>query len=223
MPKQQQDSDRAHERALPRLYLISPPELSDLSAFSKTLEAVIRAGDVACFQLRLKSVPDAQILEAASALFPIAQELGVACLINDRPDLAKQAEADGVHVGQQDATIAFARKTVGANGIVGVTCHDSRHLAMEAAEAGADYVAFGAFFQTATKVPLSHATPDILSWWQDVMEVPCVAIGGINPDNGEELMRAGADFLAVSGGVWDWSKGPEAACAAFAEMAQKCV
>jgi thiamine-phosphate pyrophosphorylase len=210
-------------RELPRLYLITPPRISDLAVFAKTLEAVIRAGDVACFQLRLKDVPDSEILEAASALFPMAQELGVACLMNDRPDLAQLASADGVHVGQQDATIEFARKTIGKDGILGVTCHDSRHLAMEAAEAGADYVAFGAFFETATKVPSSKATTDILSWWQEVMEVPCVAIGGITPGNGEDLMRAGADFVAVSGGVWNWPAGPEAASAAFAEMAQRCV
>ena len=211
------------ERALPRLYLITPPSIGDLTGFAAVLEDVIKAGDVACLQLRLKDLPDAQILKAASALFPMAQELGVACLINDRPDLAKQAGADGVHVGQQDATLEFARKTIGRDGILGVTCHDSRHLAMEAAEAGADYVAFGAFFDTATKVPSSRATSEILSWWQEVMEVPCVAVGGINPGNGEELMRAGADFLAVSGGVWQWPQGPVAASAAFAEMAQQCV
>lgn len=210
------------DRALSRLYLITPPRIDDIGAFAKTLEAVIKAGDVACFQLRLKEVPDADILAVAGELFPMAQDLGVACLINDRPDLAKQAGADGVHIGQQDATIPHARKTVGSDAIVGVTCHDSRHLAMEAAEAGADYVAFGAFFDTATKVPSSRANSDILSWWQEVMEVPCVAIGGITPDNGEDLIRAGADFLAVSGGVWQWPKGPEAASAAFAEMAARC-
>lgn len=214
------------QRALPRLYVITPPSIPDLAAFAATLRHVIEAGDVACFQLRLKDVPDAQILEAAGALFPMAQELGVACLINDRPDLATLAGADGVHVGQEDATIDFARKTIGKDGILGVTCHDSRHLAMEAAEAGADYVAFGAFFDTATKVPqkgvLSRAHPEILTWWQEVMEVPCVAIGGITPDNGEDLMRAGADFLAVSGGLWQWPKGPAAASAAFAEIAQRC-
>jgi thiamine-phosphate pyrophosphorylase len=187
-------------RALSRLYLITPPAIADLGAFASTLEAVIKAGDVACFQLRLKDASDSQVLQAAQALFPMAQELGVACLVNDRPDLAKLAGADGVHVGQQDATIEFARKSIGKDGILGVTCHDSRHLAMEAAEAGADYVAFGAFFDTATKVPLSRANPEILSWWQEVMEVPCVAIGGINPDNGEDLIHAGADFLAVSAG-----------------------
>jgi thiamine-phosphate pyrophosphorylase len=211
------------DRALSRLYLITPPVIHDLGTFAETLEAVIKAGDVACFQLRLKNTPDADVLIAAKALFPMAQDLGVACLINDRPDLAKLAGADGVHIGQQDATIPHARKIVGGDGIVGVTCHDSRHLAMEAAEAGADYVAFGAFFDTATKVPLSRASPEILSWWQEVMEVPCVAIGGINPDNGEALIRAGADFLAVSAGVWQWPKGPESASAAFAEMAARCV
>jgi thiamine-phosphate pyrophosphorylase len=211
------------DRALSRLYLITPPTIEDLGAFAKVLQRVIEAGDVACLQLRLKDMSDDDILAAASALFPMAQALGVACLINDRPDLAKLAKADGVHIGQQDATIPHARKIIGNEGIVGVTCHDSRHLAMEAAEAGADYVAFGAFFDTATKVPLSRANPEILSWWQEVMEVPCVAIGGINPDNGEDLIRAGADFLAVSGGVWNWPKGPEAASAAFAEMAARCL
>jgi thiamine-phosphate pyrophosphorylase len=211
------------DRALSRLYLITPTVIEDLGAFAATLESVINAGDVACFQLRLKDTPDNAILEAAKALFPMAQDLGVACLINDRPDLAKLVGADGVHIGQQDATIPHARKIVGGDAIVGVTCHDSRYLAMEAAEAGADYVAFGAFFDTATKVPLSRATPAILSWWQEVMEIPCVAIGGITPDNGEALIRAGADFLAVSAGVWGWTKGPEAASAAFAEMAARCV
>jgi thiamine-phosphate pyrophosphorylase len=210
------------ERALTRLYLITPPQIDDLTTFARTLEAVIKAGDVACLQLRLKEVEDARVIDVAKALFPMAQELGVACLINDRPDLAKQSGADGVHIGQHDATISHARKIIGSNAILGVTCHDSRHLAMEAAEAGADYVAFGAFFDTATKVPLSRATPDLLSWWQEMMEVPCVAIGGITPDNGEALIRAGADFLAVSGGVWNWPKGPEAASAAFAEMAARC-
>jgi thiamine-phosphate pyrophosphorylase len=213
----------APTRALPRLYAISPPIITDLSAFAKALEAVIAAGDVACFQLRLKDVPDQAVAEAAGALFPVAQAMGVACLINDRPDLAAALGADGVHIGQDDGPYAAARKSVGPSGIVGVTCHDSRHLAMEAAEAGADYVAFGAFYDTATKAPRSRATPDILSWWQELMEVPCVAIGGITPDNGAVLMQAGADFLAVSAGLWNWPKGPEAAAAAFAEMAQTCV
>lgn len=213
----------APTRAPPRLYAISPPRIVDLADFAQTLKRVIAAGDVACFQLRLKDVPDAHIAAAAKQLFPLAQAQGVACLINDRPDLAQALGADGVHIGQDDGPYSAARKSVGPSGIVGVTCHDSRHLAMEAAEAGADYVAFGAFYDTATKAPRSRANPEILSWWQELMEVPCVAIGGITPDNGEVLMQAGADFLAVSAGLWHWPKGPEAAAEAFAKMAQKCV
>ena len=210
------------DRPKSRLYLITPPKIENLEHFAKTLRGVIEAGDVACLQLRLKEASDAEILAAAAAIFPLAQDLGVACLVNDRPDLAKLAGADGVHIGQSDGTVAAARNHVGKDGIVGVTCHDSRHLAMEAAEAGADYVAFGAFFDTATKVAPTRANLDILSWWQEIMEIPCVAIGGINPENGAELVKAGADFLAVSAGLWSWPQGPIAASAAFKEMFDAC-
>ncbi|WP_085341230.1 thiamine phosphate synthase [Aquidulcibacter paucihalophilus] len=210
------------DRPKSRLYLITPPKIENLEHFAKTLGGVIEAGDVACLQLRLKEASDAEILAAAAAIFPLAQDLGVACLVNDRPDLAKLAGADGVHIGQSDGTVAAARNHVGKDGIVGVTCHDSRHLAMEAAEAGADYVAFGAFFDTATKVAPTRANLDILSWWQEIMEIPCVAIGGINPENGAELVKAGADFLAVSAGLWSWPQGPIAASAAFKEMFDAC-
>lgn len=210
------------DRPKSRLYLITPPKIENLEHFAKTLGGVIEAGDVACLQLRLKEASDAEILAAAAAIFPLAQDLGVACLVNDRPDLAKLAGADGVHIGQSDGTVAAARNHVGKDGIVGVTCHDSRHLAMEAAEAGADYVAFGAFFDTATKVAPTRANLDILSWWQEIMEIPCVAIGGINPENGAELVKAGADFLAVSAGLWSWQQGPIAASAAFKEMFDAC-
>jgi thiamine-phosphate pyrophosphorylase len=149
---------------------------------------------------------------------PIAQKAGVAFIVNDRPDLAKKLGADGVHVGQEDAPYAQARALLGPNAIVGVTCHDSRHLAMEAAEAGADYVAFGAFYPTATKAAKSHADPEILTWWQDIMQVPCVAIGGITVENGGALVEAGADFLAVASGVWDHPKGPAAAVRAFNDI-----
>jgi thiamine-phosphate pyrophosphorylase len=210
------------DRPQARLYLITPSSIPDLGAFAKTLQAVIEAGDVACLQLRMKEALDEQVLAAAKALFPMAQDLGVACLVNDRPDLAKQAGADGVHIGQSDGSVSQARKAIGSDGVLGVTCHDSRHLAMEAAEAGADYVAFGAFFETATKAAPARANLDILSWWQEIMEIPCVAIGGITPDNGSELVRAGADFLAVSAGIWSWPQGPVAASAAFKEMFAAC-
>jgi len=155
------------------------------------------------------------VRRAIGALLPITQQHDVAFILNDRPDLAAELGCDGVHVGQEDASYADARRLMGDDAIVGVTCHDSRHLALEAAEAGADYVAFGAFFDTGTKSPKSRAGRDILNWWADVMEVPCVAIGGITADNCGPLIEAGADFLAVSAGVWMHPDGPDAAVREF--------
>lgn len=203
-----------------RLYLITPPRLDDPAAFGRTLAHALDAGDVAALQIRLKDVPDEIVAAAVDALSPIAQARGVAVILNDRPDLAARLGCDGVHVGRQDATVREARRIMGPNAMVGATCHDSRHLAMEAAEAGADYVAFGAFFPTTTKEASTRAEPEILTIWQETMEIPCVAIGGITVDTARELARAGADFLAVSAGVWAHKDGPGAAVAAFnAEIA----
>jgi len=197
-----------------RLYLITPPKL-EAKAFADTLKRTLDAGDVASLQLRLKDVSDDEIRRAAEILMPIAQKRDVAFILNDRPDLAAQLRCDGVHVGQEDASYAEARAAVGRGAIVGVTCHDSRHLAMEAAEAGADYVAFGAFFPTATKEAKTRADIETLRWWAQMMVVPCVAIGGITVENAAPLVEAGADFLAVSSGVWDFPAGPAAAVQAF--------
>ena len=155
-----------------RLYLITPPQLDDLAAFGRTLAHALDAGDVAALQIRLKDVDDAVIAAAVDALMPIAQARGVAVILNDRPDLAARLGCDGVHVGQSDTPYAEARKIMGREAMIGVTCHDSRHLAMEAAEAGADYVAFGAFFPTTTKDAPTRAEPEILTIWQETMEVP---------------------------------------------------
>ena len=209
--------------ALPlcRLYLITPPRLDDLAGFGRVLAHALDAGDVAALQIRLKEVPDEVIAAAVDALKPIAQARGVAVILNDRPDLAARLDCDGVHVGQDDVSYREARRLVGQARMVGVTCHDSRHLAMEAAEAGADYVAFGAFFPTATKEAKTRAEPEILSIWQESMETPCVAIGGVTVDTAAQLAAAGADFLAVSAGVWSHGEGPAAAVAAFnAEIAK---
>jgi thiamine-phosphate pyrophosphorylase len=192
-----------------RLYLITPPALPDPAAFAATLAAALDAGDVAALQIRLKEADDETLRRVVDALRPVAQERDVAVLLNDRPDLAAETGCDGVHIGQEDMPYAEARRLVGADAIVGVTCHDSRHLAMEAADAGADYVAFGAFYPTETKEAKTSADPDLLRWWQDMMTVPCVAIGGITPDNAAPLVAAGADFLAVCGGVWAWPAGAE--------------
>ena len=198
-----------------RLYLITPPALPDLDVFAGALGMALGAGDVAALQLRLKDAPRAAIEAAVRRLAPIARARDVALILNDDPKLARDLGCDGVHVGQDDMGCAEARKLMGREAMIGVTCHDSRHLAMEAAEAGADYVAFGAFFPTITKHAPTLADPEILSIWQEVMEIPCVAIGGITVDNCEPLVRAGADFLAVCGGVWAHAQGPAAAVRAF--------
>ena len=197
-----------------RLYLITPPKL-ELKAFTEDLKLALGAGDVASLQLRLKEASDDEIRRAATTLMPIAQRANVAFILNDRPDLAKTLGCDGVHVGQEDMPYKEARAIVGADAVVGVTCHDSRHFAMVAAEAGADYVAFGAFFPTSTKEARTHADIELLRWWSELMVVPCVAIGGINAENAKPLVAAGADFLAVSSGVWAHPKGPAAAVTAF--------
>lgn len=197
-----------------RLYLVTPPAF-DPAVFRDHLAAALDAGDVACLQVRLKEVTDDQVRRAVDLLRPVAQDRGVAVLLNDRPDLAAATGCDGVHIGQQDAPYAEARRLVGADGIVGVTCHDSRHLAMEAGDAGADYVAFGAFFPTRTKPSDYRPGIDLIEWWSEIMEVPSVAIGGITPDNCGPLVDAGADFLAVVSAVWDHPDGPAAAVRAF--------
>jgi len=197
-----------------RLYLVTPASL-DPREFRDLLAAALDAGDVAAVQLRLKDFGDDAIRRACDLLRPVAQQRGVAFLLNDRPDLAAETGCDGVHVGQQDAPYTEARALLGAERIVGVTCHASRDLAMDAAEAGADYVAFGAFFPTTTKVSGHRADLEILRWWAEIMTVPCVAIGGITPENCGPLVAAGADFLAVVSAVWAAPAGPAAAVKAF--------
>lgn len=202
-----------------RLYLITPPKFEP-RAFADDLKRALDAGDVASLQLRLKDVSDEDVRSAGEILMPIAQACGVAFLVNDRPDLARALGADGVHIGQQDAAYAEARAIVGPDAIVGVTCHDSRHLAIDAAEAGADYVAFGAFYPTQTKETTARPDLEILRWWSEVMVVPVVAIGGITVENAKPLVEAGADFLAVSAGVWNHADGPAAAVKAFNRLFQ---
>ena len=199
------------ERPPCRLYLITPSSIPDLAAFTRDLEAALDAGDVAALQIRLKDADDAAVLAAVAALKPLAQARGVALILNDRPDLAVRSGCDGVHLGQSDASVAEARSLMGRDAMIGVTCHDSRELAMDAAEAGADYVAFGAFFPTATKATVHRPEPDILAIWQETVEIPCVAIGGITAATAGELARAGADFVAISAAVWNHPDGPAAA------------
>lgn len=202
-----------------RLYLITPPRIDDLRAFVAAFERALSGGDVACLQLRLKegetAAQDEDILRAAEALLPIARTRDVALLINDSPDLARRAGADGVHIGQKDGSVDEARRVLGKDATVGVTCHDSMDLAIDAAEAGADYVAFGAFFPTETKEASVRARFETVRSWSFATVVPCVAIGGITPDNCAPLVAAGADFIAASKSVWSDPDGPGAAVSKF--------
>lgn len=192
-----------------QIYLVTPPAL-DLPAFAPRLAEALEAGQVAAVQLRLKDAAEGQWRDAIGALRPVAQDRGAAFIVNDRPDLAKSLGCDGAHVGQEDAPAREARRLLGPDLQLGVTCHNSRDLAMRAGEDGADYVAFGAFFPTPTKEAPTRADPEILGWWSEMMEIPCVAIGGITAENCGPLVRAGADFLAVVGAVWSHPEGPAA-------------
>jgi len=210
-------NDSADDRPTTRLYLITPPAL-DPDRFAEDLEAALAGGDVACLQLRLKDIDDDAIRRAARVLQPIAQERGVAFIMNDRPDLAAEFGCDGVHVGEEDAPYAEARRLLGPDRIVGVTCGDSRDRAVTAAEAGADYVAFGAFFPTMTKQAKHRARFGTVRNWSETTVVPCVAIGGITQENCGPLVEAGADFLAVIGAIWNHPKGPREAVREFNEV-----
>jgi thiamine-phosphate pyrophosphorylase len=184
-----------------QLYLISPLDVAGV--FPERLARALDAGPVAAFQFRVKGVDEHSAARLAEPLQRVCAEREVAFIVNDSISLARRIGADGVHLGQSDGDIGEARERLGRNAQIGLTCHASRHLAMEAGEAGADYVAFGAFFPTTTKQVEHRAEPAILTWWQTLFELPCVAIGGITPDNCAPLVSAGADFLAVSSAVWN--------------------
>jgi thiamine-phosphate pyrophosphorylase len=196
-----------------QLYLISPLDVG--GDFPGRLERALAAGPVAAFQFRVKGVDQHEAARLAEPLQAICRAKDVAFVVNDDIGLARRLGADGVHLGQHDGTVAEARAALGREAQIGVTCHASRHLALEAGEAGADYVAFGSFFPSETKASEHRPELDLLSWWQEFVEIPCVAIGGITPENCTPLIEAGADFLAVSGAVWN---GEEAAAVrAFGE------
>ncbi len=199
-----------------QLYLISPLDVG--GDFPERLQQALEAGPVAAFQFRVKDVDHGEAEGLAEPLKEICDAHDVAFIVNDDVDLAKRLAADGVHLGQGDGDLKDARAELGDQMQIGITCHDSRHLAMEAGEGGANYVAFGAFFPTTTKETHHRPEVDILKWWSTIMEIPCVAIGGITPDNCQPLVDAGADFLAVSGSVWNDPQGPAHAVKRFNEI-----
>ena len=199
---------------LTKLYLISPPNIN-VNEFIFSLDDVLNTGLVSCFQLRLKNVKDEDIIESSKALKPICNKYHVPFILNDRLDLVNKVEADGVHLGEDDGSILEARKLLGPKAIIGASCYNSKHLAMEAAEEGADYVAFGAFFATITKDPKTKADINIIKDWTLISNIPCVAIGGINSSNCKELVDAGVDFIAVVGSIWNKNDDPKSAINKF--------
>ncbi|MBX3562132.1 MAG: thiamine phosphate synthase [Sphingomonas sp.] len=208
--------ERDPRRPACQLYLVSPLDMG--GDFPDRLAAALDGGPVAAFQFRVKGVDQHEAARLAEPLRRLCAAREVAFIVNDDMALAKRIGADGVHLGQGDGDPRDARALLGHNAQIGVTAHDSRHLAMEAGEAGADYVAFGAFFPSTTKETRHRPDPSILSWWTTLFEIPCVAIGGITAENGHALVEAGADFLAVSGAVWSHPQGPAAGVAAFRDI-----
>ena len=198
-----------------KLYLVSPPDVG--GSFPDRLKAALAPGIAAAFQLRVKDVDEHELARLAEPLQRICADANVAFIVNDSMTFAKRIGADGVHLGQSDGDIREARALLGPDAQIGKTCHDSRHLAMEAGEAGADYIAFGAFYPTTTKPSHYRPAPAILSWWSSLFEIPCVAIGGITPDNATPLIDAGADFIAVVQAVWG-KDDPGAAVRAFEKV-----
>jgi thiamine-phosphate pyrophosphorylase len=195
-----------------RLYLISPQDVG--GAFPDRLKTALEPGVASAFQLRVKDVEEHELARLAEPLQRICADAEVTFIVNDSMALARRLGADGVHLGQSDGDVREARALLGPGAQIGRTCHDSRHLAMQAGEDGADYVAFGAFYPTTTKPSHYRPAPPILSWWSTLFEIPCVAIGGLTPDNAKPLVDAGADFIAVCQAVWS-KDDPAAAAAAF--------
>ena len=198
-----------------KLYLISPQDVG--GTFPDRLKAALEPGVASAFQIRVKDVDEHELARLAEPLQRICADADVAFIVNDSMKLAKRLGADGVHLGQSDGDIREARALLGPGAQIGRTCHDSRHLAMQAGEDGADYVAFGAFYETTTKPSNYRPKPPILSWWATLFEIPCVAIGGITPENAKPLVAAGADFIAVCQAVWG-KDDPAAAAAAFEQV-----
>jgi len=206
-----------------QIYLITPPQITDMDAFCKNLRTALSAAPVACLQIRLKEVngdkmDNSAIIQAANVIKPICHEYGTLVLINDDAEIAKNVGADGVHLGQNDMDYFSSRELLGGDAIIGITCHNSKGLGFEAAQAGADYVAFGAFFDTPTKAAKHRAETEILEWWQEAVEIPSVAIGGITVDNAQAIIEAGADFIAVSSGVWAHPQGPAFAISRLSQL-----
>ena len=197
-----------------KLYIISPANIN-INEYASSLEEVLETGLVACFQLRLKNLNDQELINISKVLKPICNKFDVPFILNDRLDLANKIGADGVHLGEDDPSILDARKLLGPKAIIGASCYNSKHLAMKAAEQGANYVAFGAFFETKTKKAKTKAVMGLIEDWVLISNIPCVAIGGIDSKNCHELIKAGVDFIAVVGAIWNNIDSPRKAILNF--------
>lgn len=209
--KKQPPQPRPAARQACQIYLITPPVIEDVDAFASILERTLAAAPVAALQVRVKDTDETEIFRMCDVLRPICHAHDTLLILNDRPDWAEAAGADGVHIGQGDMDLESARLMLGRDALIGVTCHNSKDLGFAAASGGADYVAFGAFFDTPTKAVKYRAELELLEFWQEALEIPCVAIGGITPANAQAVIAAGADFIACSSGVWQYEHGPEKA------------
>ena len=193
-----------------KIYLISPPKIN-LDNFVIDLEVALKTNKVPVFQLRLKNISDQEVLEIGKKLLKICHQNNTLFILNDREDLALQIGADGVHLGSDDCNVLKARKMVPENFIIGASCYDSKHLAAQAAEDGANYVAFGTFFPSKTKNSAGKPTPEIIKWCNEILNVGSVAIGGINANNCHEIALAEPDFVSIISYVWDNENGIKSA------------
>tara|TARA_B100000579_G_scaffold417265_1_gene413628 strand:+ start:1048 stop:1674 length:627 start_codon:yes stop_codon:yes gene_type:complete len=188
-----------------KIYLISPTKV-DNKIFYSQLRKVLSFNNVSIFQLRLKQEKEKEKFKIGKKIRKITKKYKVKLLINDSPLLAKKLKADGCHLGQKDAHISKARKILGFKKIIGVTCHNSKKLVSKAVKLKADYIALGSFFKTKTKKVKHKATLNVLKWCKKTYKITVVAIGGINNNNYKKLLLNQADFLAISGYVWNNKK-----------------
>ena len=187
------------------IYLISPKKINEKN-FYKKLNNVLKTNKVKYFQLRLKKIPTLSLIKISKKIKKIVRKNNVKFLINDKPFVAKMVGADGCHIGQKDTNLITARKILGKNKIIGVTCHNSKKLAIEAKKNGANYIAFGAFFKSSTKKTAFKANMEILRWAKKKINMPTVAIGGINSSNYNKILSNRADYIACSNYIWNNKK-----------------